>query len=281
MTELEAREEVREAGLELAASGLVEGTWGNISARVSPELMAITPSGRDYSGIKVEDIVLVDLRTMESSGGKASTETPLHAAIYRDRPEIFAIVHTHSMSASTVAAARREVPPILDDFAQIVGPSLRTADYALPGSTRMTKVVVKAMSGRMAALLANHGAVAVGRLFDGPLVSAVHFGLGRIVGGRVGRGFQRGAVFELQGEIAAQANGTGQVGARREVHGPAARRPRDDQGDVTLGEARCRRRHRQEQGQGDQSRQNTTEPSNHDSLLLESRVIVLPDHDIP
>ena len=172
MTELEAREEVREAGLELAASGLVEGTWGNISARVSPELMAITPSGRDYSGIKVEDIVLVDLRTMESSGGKASTETPLHAAIYRDRPEIFAIVHTHSMSASTVAAARREVPPILDDFAQIVGPSLRTADYALPGSTRMTKVVVKAMSGRMAALLANHGAVAVGRSMKEALLCA-------------------------------------------------------------------------------------------------------------
>ena len=172
MTELEAREEVRAAGLELAASGLVEGTWGNISARISPELMAITPSGRDYSGIRVEDIVLVDLRSMKSVGGKASTETPLHAAIYRDRPEVSAIVHTHSMSASTVAAARREVPPILDDFAQIVGPSLRTADYALPGSTRMTKVVVKAMSGRMAALLANHGAVAVGRSMKEALLCA-------------------------------------------------------------------------------------------------------------
>jgi len=125
--------------------------------------MAITPSGRDYRGIASEDIVLVDIATGVASGGRPSTETPLHLALYRDRPEIGAIVHTHSMSASTVAAARREVPPILDDFAQIVGPSLRTADYALPGSSAMAKAVVKAMRGRMAALLANHGAVAVGR----------------------------------------------------------------------------------------------------------------------
>jgi L-fuculose-phosphate aldolase len=163
MTEAEAREIVRAAGVELVETGLVDGTWGNISARVSEGLMAITPSGRDYLGIKAEDIVLVDIRTGEARGGKPSTETPLHLALYRDRPEIGAVVHTHSMSASTVAAARREVPPVLDDFAQIVGPSLRTADYALPGSGRMAKVVVRAMRGRTAALLANHGAIAVGR----------------------------------------------------------------------------------------------------------------------
>lgn len=163
MTEAEARETVRAAGVELVESGLVDGTWGNISARVSAELLAITPTGRDYRSLGAEDIVLVDIATGESEGGRPSTETPLHLALYRERPEIGAVVHTHSMSASTVAAARREVPPILDDFAQIVGPSLRTADYAIPGSGRMAKVVVKAMRGRMAALLANHGAIAVGR----------------------------------------------------------------------------------------------------------------------
>lgn len=67
------------------------------------------------------------------------------------------------MSAATVAAARREVPPVLDDFAQIVGPSLRCADYALPGSSSMARRSVAAMRGRMAVLLANHGAVAAGR----------------------------------------------------------------------------------------------------------------------
>lgn len=163
MTEQEARETVRLAGVELINSGLVEGTWGNVSARISKNLMAITPSGRDYRGLKAEDIVIVDIFSGESKGGVPSTETPLHSAIYRERPEIGAVVHTHSMSASTVAAARREVPPILDDFAQIIGPSLRTAEHAIPGTAKMAQGAVKAMRGRMAVLLANHGAVAVGR----------------------------------------------------------------------------------------------------------------------
>jgi L-fuculose-phosphate aldolase len=163
MTEAETRETVRLAGIELIDSGLVDGTWGNVSARISEHLMAITPSGRDYRELRAEDIVLVDLITGEASGGKPSTETPLHSAIYRDRPEVKAVVHTHSGAASTVAAARREVPPLLDDFAQIIGPSLRVAEYAIPGSGKIAKGAVKALRGRMAVLLANHGAIAVGR----------------------------------------------------------------------------------------------------------------------
>lgn len=163
MTELEARETVRRAGLGLVESGLVDGTWGNVSARCDGVLMVITPSGRDYRELGVGDMVVVDLITGTSRGGKPSTETPLHAAVYKDRPEIGAIVHTHSASASTVAAARREVPPILDDFAQIVGPSLRVADYAIPGSGSIARGAVKALRGRMAALLANHGVIAIGR----------------------------------------------------------------------------------------------------------------------
>ena len=163
MTEAEARECVRAAGVELVESGLVDGTWGNISARAEGGLMAITPSGRDYRTLKAEDIVVVALSTGEARGGKPSTETPMHRALYLSRPELGAIVHTHSASASTVAAARREVPPVLDDFAQVVGPSLRVADYAIPGSKKMAKGVLRAMAGRMACLLANHGAVAAGR----------------------------------------------------------------------------------------------------------------------
>lgn len=172
MTEAEARAAVRKAGLEVIESGLVDGTWGNLSVRVSERLMAITPSGRDYRGLEDKDIVMVDIVSGEARGGKPSTETPLHSAIYRERPEIGAIVHTHSMSASTVAAARREVPPVLDDFAQIVGPSLRTADYALPGSGKMAKAAARSMRGRMAVLLANHGALAAGRGMQEALLCA-------------------------------------------------------------------------------------------------------------
>jgi L-fuculose-phosphate aldolase len=163
MNETEARAAVRAAGVELVETGLVDGTWGNVSQRIEGGLMAITPSGRPYTELEDEDIVVVDLATGEARGGKPSTETPLHRALYNSRPELGAIVHTHSASASTVAAARRDVPPLLDDFAQVVGPSLRCARYALPGTARMARVVAAAMRGRMACLLSNHGAVAAGR----------------------------------------------------------------------------------------------------------------------
>jgi L-fuculose-phosphate aldolase len=167
-----AREAVRAAGVKLVEEGLVAGTWGNVSVRFSPAAMAITPSGFDYLSMSVDDVVIVDLATGEARVGKPSTEKRLHCEIYRTRPEVNAVVHTHSMSASTVAAARREVPPILDDLAQIVGPTLRVADYAIPGSGRMGRTVLRALRGRMAALMANHGAVALGRTMEEALLCA-------------------------------------------------------------------------------------------------------------
>ena len=167
-----AREAVRAAGVKLVEEGLVAGTWGNVSLRVSPVEMAITPSGFDYTSMRAQDVVIVNLETGEARGGKPSTEKKLHMDIYRTRPEVNAVIHTHSMSASTVAAARREVPPILDDLAQIVGPTLRVADYAIPGTARMGRAVLRALRGRMAALLANHGAVALGRTLEEALLCA-------------------------------------------------------------------------------------------------------------
>lgn len=172
MTVIEAKEAVRAMGLRLVELGLTAGTWGNASVRFSDTEMAITPSGTDYATMKAEDIVIVDLATGEARGGKPSSEKTLHMEIYRTRSEAKAVVHTHSMSASSVAAARREVPPILDDLAQIVGPSLRVAEYSLPGTKKMARTVLRAMHGRMAALMANHGAVAMGRSPDEAILCA-------------------------------------------------------------------------------------------------------------
>lgn len=160
----EARLALLEAGQRLVGEGLVARTWGNVSARVEDGKMLITPSGRKYEELTGEDMVSVDLRTGKHDGPrKPSSEKGLHKEIYRSRPEIHAIIHTHQMNASTVAAARREVPPILDDMAQIIGPSVRVADYALPSTKKIVRTTVKALKGRMAALMANHGAVCVGR----------------------------------------------------------------------------------------------------------------------
>lgn len=165
--EHKTRSMIVEAGKRIVETGLAAGTWGNVSARIDNRHMLITPSGTDYSTIRTDDIVLVDIYTLESKGKQnPSSETPMHAAIYRMRPEIYGIIHTHPQYGCTVAAARKEVPPILDDLAQLIGPSLRVADHAHPGSEKMVKVVTEALEGRNACLLANHGAVCLGRTLD-------------------------------------------------------------------------------------------------------------------
>ena len=169
----EAKSIICEAGKRLLNNELVAGTWGNISVRVDDARFAITPSGMDYNKLALEDVPIVSLSDLSYDGPKPSTEVKLHGEIYRTRKEINAILHTHSMNASTVAAARREVPPILDDMTQIIGPSIRVADYALPGTSKLVKGTVKALSGRNGVLLANHGALVVGRDMDESFTAAI------------------------------------------------------------------------------------------------------------
>ncbi len=158
------KKEVINAGRRLLKAGLVSRTWGNVSLRIDDKYMLITPSGRKYEELTEKDIVLVDYLKDKYEGNiKPSSEYKLHSEIYRTRKEIKAVIHTHQMNASTVAAARREVPPILDDMVQIIGPSVRVADYALPSTKKIVKKTVKALKGRNAALMANHGAVCIGR----------------------------------------------------------------------------------------------------------------------
>ena len=158
------KEQILEGGQRLLKEGLVARTWGNISIRVDDTHMLITPSGRPYEELGLEDIVLVNYHNSSYGGEvKPSSEKELHCEIYRTRKKVHAVIHTHQMNASTVAAAHREVPPILDDMTQIIGPTVRVAEYALPSTKKITKKTVKALRGRNAALMANHGAVCVGR----------------------------------------------------------------------------------------------------------------------
>lgn len=158
------REMMVEAGLRLAKEGLVTRSWGNISIRVDDKNMLITPSGRTYESLKPEEMVQMNFHTLKYEGAiKPSSEFHLHASIYKQRKEINAVIHTHQMNATTVATARREVPPVIDDMIQIIGPSVRVSKYTLAGTQKFAKNAVKALRGRQAALLANHGAVCIGR----------------------------------------------------------------------------------------------------------------------
>ena len=162
----EAKKTVSDAGKKLIANNLVGGTWGNISCRIDDARMAITPSGMSYESLNPEDITIVDFSADDvtwEGKNKPSAEMKLHIAIYSERKDIGAVIHSHSMNASTVAVARREVPPILDDMVQIIGPSIRVAEYALPSTKKIVKKTMKALKGRNAALMANHGSVCIGR----------------------------------------------------------------------------------------------------------------------
>lgn len=156
------RRQVVMSGRQMARAALAVGTWGNISCRLPGNLMAITPSGMDYETLEPQDIVIMDLEGNCLEGScKPSTEQPLHRAIYAAMDEVGAIMHTHSIYASAMAAARKPIPGAIEDLVQIVGGDVRVARYALPGSPQLGSNVVAALAGRNGALLANHGVVGV------------------------------------------------------------------------------------------------------------------------
>jgi L-fuculose-phosphate aldolase len=155
--------EIIVVGHKLLHSGLVTGTWGNISARVARDTLAITPSGRNYLSLETQDIVLVDQNGKIKEGKLApSSELPLHVAVYQARSDIGAIVHTHSVFASACAVANKAIAPIIEDLLQVVGGSVEVAHYALPGTAELAHNAVKSLGNKNAVLLANHGVLGCG-----------------------------------------------------------------------------------------------------------------------
>ena len=151
-----ARGSVVAMGLRLLSDGLVARTWGNASVRLDARFMAITPSGRAYDSITADDIAIVDLESGTWTGrAKPSGERGLHAAIYRARPDVGAVVHTHQAAASVFAACAAELP-------RAGAPSVRSARYALPGTRALARAAVAALGAGDAAFLEKHGAVCVG-----------------------------------------------------------------------------------------------------------------------
>lgn len=150
-------------GKQMLQRGLVAGTWGNISVRDTDlGRIAITPSGRPYGEIQPDDIVLTDMTGHIVSGTRPSSELPLHLSIYAARPDVSAIVHSHSVFATGCAVAGTGIPPSLEEMVQAVGGGVAVAGYALPGTPELAENAVAALGNRMAVLLANHGAVACG-----------------------------------------------------------------------------------------------------------------------
>lgn len=162
------RKTVVEIAHQMVACKLVTGTSGNISIRLQDddarEIIAVTPSGVHYDVLGAADIVIVDSdgKTVEGKL-KPSIETLLHLAIYSRREKVNAVVHTHSLYASILAVSGITMPPILDDQAVYLGGEIGVSQYSLPGTKEMAVSVVAALGNKNAVIMANHGALCVGR----------------------------------------------------------------------------------------------------------------------
>lgn len=159
---------VLEVALQLVQKGLVVGNTGNVSMRLAEasgrELIAITPSGHYYESIDSDDIIVVDFAGKCIEGKiKPSVETALHTEIYRARKEANAIIHYHPVFSSIISVIGIEIPPILDDQVACLGGEIKVAEYAPSGSQGMVRNVVSALGSRNAVIMANHGALTLGK----------------------------------------------------------------------------------------------------------------------
>jgi L-fuculose-phosphate aldolase len=164
------REAVAAAARRLAERGLVLGTAGNVSARTDA-LVAITPTGATLAELTAEQVVVVDLDGEIVHGDYAPTsEIALHLGAYR-RFQTGAVVHAHSPVGTALACVLDEVPLIHYQMLALGGP-IRVARYATFGTDELARLTLEALEGRTAALMANHGMLAIGPDLAGALGNA-------------------------------------------------------------------------------------------------------------
>ena len=158
------RNQITVFGRKLLSAGLTTGTGGNLSAFIrSAGMIVISPSGIPYPEMQADDVVVMTSEGKIIEGRlKPSSEYGFHLALYRKRPDISAVIHTHSVYATTFACLNREIPPVhyLVGFA---GHKVPVAPYATYGTKQLSDNIIETIEAYHAVLLANHGLVAVGR----------------------------------------------------------------------------------------------------------------------
>ncbi|EPG73565.1 putative L-ribulose-5-phosphate 4-epimerase [Leptospira fainei serovar Hurstbridge str. BUT 6] len=161
-----AKKLVRDTGIRLLKAGLIARSWGNISQRIDEDHFVITPTGRTYEDLKPDEIVQVNRHDLTHTGRiKPSYEKGLHAAAYKLRSDIGAVIHTHQLQASVVAAAHREIPVLDNEMKKVIGGPIYCTSYSLPGTKKLIRMAIEALdrSGSKAVLLANHGTLCIGQ----------------------------------------------------------------------------------------------------------------------
>ena len=156
------REAVISACRELERRGLTHGTSGNISLRRDQRQFFISPTGMAYDALESGDIPLMDVDGRWFGRSRPSSEWRFHRDIFKARPDVGAIVHTHSRSATALACTGRGIPAFHYMVAVAGGTDIRCAPYYTFGTQELSDAALVALEGRTACLLANHGVVAAG-----------------------------------------------------------------------------------------------------------------------
>ncbi len=163
---VEERQEVLDAVRRIVAAGLVSGASGNVSRRIvtpAGDLFAVTASRVPYHRFGLGDVLVVDGEIEPVvGGGVPSSESLAHMAVYRARPDVGAVIHTHSVYASAFAVAAQPIPCVIDEQVISLGGAVAVADYAPSASQKLADNAVAAMGERAAVLLKHHGVLGVG-----------------------------------------------------------------------------------------------------------------------
>jgi L-fuculose-phosphate aldolase len=164
MNENEVKEAVLAAAKEMIACGLVEGTAGNMSARLPDGNVVLTPSSLDYETMTLADLVVTDIDGKVLQGHRMPTsEKSLHLACLKKHQDIGAVMHCHAMFATMFAIVRQPIPCVIEEFDVYVGGDVPVADYRMTGSDALAEEVSNRVADKGAVLMANHGLLCVGK----------------------------------------------------------------------------------------------------------------------
>jgi L-fuculose-phosphate aldolase len=148
--------------------GLVEAGEGNVSVRNGKkEELFITPSFNQYTTLKKDEVVHLSFDGTPLSTGKLpSTEVKMHVAIYKSRPKVQSVIHTHSTFASMFSTTRKKIPIIMEEMYIFLGGTIDISDFGEAHGEEVGQVALKALGTKNAALLANHGVIVCGKSID-------------------------------------------------------------------------------------------------------------------
>jgi L-ribulose-5-phosphate 4-epimerase len=171
----ELRTQICRLHAELPRNNLVAWTSGNISGReAGTGLVVIKPSGIRYQDLTPENMVVVDLDGKVVEGNhKPSSDTFAHVHVYRHRPDVNGIVHTHSTFATAWAAAGKPIPPVLTALCDEFGGSIPVGAYARIGGDEIGREIIRSIGESPAILMKNHGVFTIGKTPEAAVKAAV------------------------------------------------------------------------------------------------------------